>query len=168
MSFQHTLYRQIIVNLKVIGSIHQNNRICCSGNNLSLRIEYDGYLQSIRRFCTGESRQTAIQSIRDVISVTIGHSKAMTGDQELIAQKKKDNDDINSYEKERYNTYTGNLKSILEKLGTALPGIHHLKTSTYKDDINVVSELDVIIEEIKDYMRVLETHITKYSVIILE
>lgn len=152
----------------VIGSIHQNKRICCSGNNLSLRIEADGYLQSFRRFCTGESRQTAIQSIRDVVSIAIGHSKSMTSDQELIAQKKKDDDDINSYEKERYNTYTGNLNSIREKLGMALPGIHHLKTSTYKDDINVVSELDVIIEEIKNYISVLETHITKYSAIILD
>lgn len=168
MSVLYTSYRQSIINLKVLSNIKEGDRICCSGNELSLRIESDSYLQSVRRFFTGESRQTAIQSMRVVVSTAIEHSKVMASDREIIITKKEKNEYINSFEKERYVIYSGYLNSIREELGKAMSGIHHLKTSTYQNDVNVVSELDVIIEEITHHISVLEAHITKHSGVVIE
>ena len=137
----------ILLNLKIIGSIREKDRLSKDTNNV-LEIENNDTFQPVRRWWLGRSRRETLNSIRKVIqgSFTITDR---TLDQEQSKQKHTptfyNNQNSNRYFHEDNSNL---LQRFLIEMTNSLRGLDNLK-QTYNDDITIHSEINILKEQLE-------------------
>ena len=130
---------KLLINLRILGKIQKNGNISRSSDGI-IAIENESFYLSIKRFVTSDSRKQSIFEINSIINETIKILES------TINSKYLNKTYCNSNE---YYKNCVNLTLILNELKLALQGIENLKF-TYKQDINTVSQLDILIMKIEN------------------
>ena len=115
---------KILINLKIISNIQKNEKLTKSFNGF-ISIDHQSSYQFIKRFIFNDSRNHTISEINSILNETHLYISEML--------------------KPNYNYLNVDLINILyNELCNCINGISNLKF-TYKDDLNISSQLDVII-----------------------
>lgn len=117
----------IISNLKVIGMIHKNGRLCVRKG--SLTIEQDDSFQKIRRWLYNDSRDVILMHIRNTINNAI---KLVNGIENNLI-------DINLKD--------WVIDQIYKEMRHCQDGLTNLKT-TYRGDSMMIANIDVLLERL--------------------
>ena len=134
----------IIANLKVIGMVQKNSKLCVRKGQLA--IDNEGHFQAVRRWLFKDSRDTVLMHVRNTINNAIKVSKNLiNGDAQT---------DLRNWTLLRLN----------EEMRNCQAGIQNLKT-TYMDDAMMVASLDVLSERLvanyEEISKVLDTQTVK-------
>ncbi len=155
----NTLVDQIVINLAVLSNIQESGRLSTS-RGWSISIEREGYFQSLWRTLTGDSRRSTVHRIRQIVQSAIEYcNDKISYIKDILI---KDQDEINHYERDRFDTYCLHIKTIREKMIKAVEGVSRLKM-TYKDDATTLAELDVIIDQMNNHIKRMETYASEFS-----
>lgn len=133
---------KLLINLRILGNVQKNGRIARSYDGI-ISIEGDNFYQPLKRFLTSDSRKQAIHEISSIMNECaeimnhISSSKMMNVE---LAQT------------EEFFKGCENLNILLKEMKGAKIGIENLKF-TYGDDINIVSQIDVIILKFSNIIR---------------
>ena len=115
---------KILINLKIISHIQKNEKLTKSFNGF-ISIDHQSSYQFIKRFIFNDSRNHTISEINSILNETHLYISEML--------------------KSNYNHLNVELTNILyNELSNCINGISNLKF-TYKDDLNISSQLDIII-----------------------
>ena len=115
-------------NLKVIGKIELNSKICIRNGHIYLdNSRVFGY--GIKRYIMGDSRTSSIEFIRTLMNTSFVYLNVLI--------QSKDND---------HNTLR--IQRLKKDLEDCIIGIQHMK-ETYADDANFRSSTEVLIDNIK-------------------
>lgn len=117
-----------ITNLKIIGGLPKNGRLCVRKGQLT--IESDDHFQLLRRWIYRDSRDIAIVHIRNTINNALKISKGITSDQLNIELK------------------TWTLQKLIQEMTNCQNGLTNLKT-TYNNDFSFKASLDVLSERLQ-------------------
>jgi hypothetical protein len=128
---------KLFINLKILSKLQKNGRLSRSSDGI-IALENGTFYEPIKRFVTSDSRKQTVFEVNSIINETI---KAM----ENIVNSKYSNK-IYCKSNEYYKNCV-NLSLILNELKLAKNGIDNLKF-TYKSDINIGSQLDILIVKI--------------------
>lgn len=128
---------KLFINLKILSKLQKNGRLSRSSDGI-ISLENGTFYEPIKRFVTSDSRKQTVFEVNSIINETI---KAM----ENIVNSKYSNK-IYCKSNEYYKNCV-NLSLILNELKLAKNGIDNLKF-TYKLDINIGSQLDILIVKI--------------------
>jgi hypothetical protein len=128
---------KLFINLKILGKIQKNGKISRSLDGI-ISLERESFYQSIKRRLKNDSRKQSLFEINSIINETI---KVM----ENIVNSKWS--DIKYCSSNEYYKNCVNLNLILHELKGAKNGIDNLRF-TYKSDINIISQLDILIIKI--------------------
>jgi len=128
---------KLFINLKILSKLQKNGRLCRSSDGI-IALENGTFYEPIKRFVTSDSRKQTVFEVNSIINETI---KAM----ENIVNSKYSNK-LFCKSNEYYKNCV-NLSLILNELKLAKNGIDNLKF-TYKSDINIGSQLDILIVKI--------------------
>jgi hypothetical protein len=146
----------ILLNLKIISQIKENEKIITLNNN----IEIDNrYFQSIYRWFSGDNRTISLTKIETVIDNAYNIIDCiLINEDSLISHKINENNKfINTNNKNNKNTSDDLLSKSNSQLLTdfsfnlsnTIKGLDNLKI-TYKYDISINSKLEIIIDNMKD------------------
>lgn len=133
---------KLLVNLRIIGNIQKNGRICKSFNGI-IALESNSKITSLKRTLYGDSRIQTLHEINSIITdcenslTSIYNSKYLTSIYKSTEEYFLSCEDINA---------------IITEITLAKMGIENLKF-TYIEDINTSSQLDVILMRIKNILR---------------
>lgn len=133
---------KLLVNLRIIGNIQKNGRICKSFNGI-IALESNSKITSLKRTLYGDSRIQTLHEINSIITdcenslTSIYNSKYLTSIYKSTEEYFLSCEDINT---------------IITEITLAKMGIENLKF-TYIEDINTSSQLDVILMRIKNILR---------------
>jgi hypothetical protein len=117
-----------MANLKVIGMLQKNAKLCVRKGKLA--IDDEGHFQSVRRWLYRDSRDSVLMHMKNTISNAINISNVLLNESKY--------NDLDKWLLSRLNE---------EMRGCEL-GIVNLKT-TYAGDAMMVASLDVLIERLK-------------------
>jgi hypothetical protein len=123
---------ELLTNLKLLSHVKQNEKLSCDNNNNFVEIDNRYYLQGIRRWMNGDSREETIKFIDKLINSS-----------ESISEKLIMGTIDNTNEDDAHN-----LKLLTEDLISCKNGLNNLKL-TYNDDKLFISKMDNYIEMIK-------------------
>lgn len=143
---------KLFINLKILGKIQKNGKICRSSNGI-IALENENFYLFLKRFVTSDSRKQSLFEINSIINETIRSFENI----------------INSkfMNKMYYNTddfYKGceNINLILKELRLVKIGISNLQF-TYKLDVNITSQLDILIIKIESTIKDMEHKLTYFN-----
>lgn len=128
----------IIMNLKIIGMVQKNGRLCIKKG--SLTIEHDDQLQRIRRWFNKDSRESTMLHIRNTIINATKLTKAVMTKQMEIEHKE------------------WVLSRIFTEMTNCQSGLTNLKT-TYNDDSIMIANIDVLLERLQANCEELHSYI---------
>lgn len=128
---------KLLINLKILGRIPKNGKIQKSSYGI-ISIETESYLTSLRRFVTQDSRYQSVMEISSIIDEAIYKTKEITNSKYFNPETDPD----------KFLNLCKYLDLIMESLENASRGIENLK-STYKTDLNIISQIEVILLKIK-------------------
>lgn len=146
---------KLFINLRILSKIPKNGRISRSSNGI-VSIENDNTYssklhQAIRRFFTNDSRKQSVFEINSIINecieclTVLSNSKYMN--ENIWKEEEGVSSDTTSNAREHYKRTCEELGLVLTELNSAKIGIENLKF-TYANDVNIASQLDVIILKI--------------------
>lgn len=118
----------IIMNLKIIGMVQKNGRLCIKKGSLTL--EDDDQLQKIRRWFNKDSRESTMLHIRNTIMNATKLTKGIVSKQIDIELK----DWV--------------LLRIFTEMTNCQSGLTNLKT-TYNNDSIMIANIDVLLERLQ-------------------
>jgi len=120
----------IYINIKILSQIEENDKLIISNN---LIIVDKRCVKSLQRWYNSQSRRESINHIIHIIN------------------------SIENYINDPYHPYNNDMKNkLLKDLPGSLKGLTKLK-KTYIEDIVILSEIDFVIDKIKDILKLLET-----------
>ncbi len=131
--------KQVFINLKIISNIKEYDKLITINDEKHIEIDNPGYLQFMRRWWNGRSRQSTIAFLKDVI-----YQDAFTIIDATLENEKDDKSVANFFHESNHSI----LQKFLHELKNSMKGLQNLKI-TYNYDVNFKSQLDVIIEEIE-------------------
>jgi len=113
---------------------------------------------------TGDSRKSTIRRVRQIVQDAVEYTKDRMSYMHDVAKKMEEGGDqeVNHYERDRFETYRGQIHTIRAKMVDAADGIERLKI-TYKDDFTTLAELDVVVDMMRTHIAKLEEHATEYK-----
>lgn len=120
---------KLLVNLRILSKIPKNGRITRSSDGV-ISLESPGYLISVKRFLTADSRKQTLIEIDKILS------SCTTKIKEIMMLP-------SSEQKSKL------LELIYTELQNSTIGIENLKT-TYQDDQSMVSHLDIFLLKINN------------------
>lgn len=120
---------KLLVNLRILSKIPKNGRITRSIDGV-IALETNGYLISVKRFLTADSRKQTLIEIDKIINSCVSKFK------EILQNGFKDKDKTNEL-----------LLILCNEIKNSTVGIENLKT-TYQDDQSMVSHLDIFLLKI--------------------
>ncbi len=129
---------KIFVNLKILSKIEKNGRISKSLDGI-IRLEKENFYQAIKRFLARDSRKKSLCEIKSIVDETIGFLYN-------ILNSKFVSDEHNYTSNEFHNTFEI-IELLVKSLNESKKGLENLKF-TYSSDINITSQLDIIIMKI--------------------
>jgi hypothetical protein len=116
---------KILINLRILSKIPKNGKICRSSDGvISLEFSHGGFLTSLRRFLTADSRKQTLIELNKIVNDAISKYK------EIVSEK-------GPKTKEH-------LTILRDELDKSIGGLENLKT-TYQNDQTTVSHLDILI-----------------------
>ena len=141
---------KLLVNLRILSKIPKNGRITRSVDGV-IALEPVGYLVSIKRFLTADSRKQTLIEIDKILTSCIAKFKEILQKGSSIKDKEK----------------TRELLLILHnEIKSSTCGLENLKT-TYQDDQSMVSHLDIfllktetLVNEISDCIQTINSSMT--------
>lgn len=133
---------KLLINLRILGNVQKNGRIARSYDGI-ISIEGDTFYQSFKRFLTNDSRRQAIQEITSIMNECSDIMKFITTSKAMSMELAHTDEFFKGCE---------NLNILLKEMRGAKNGIENLKF-TYAEDINVVSQLDVVILKFSNIIR---------------
>lgn len=142
----------LLINLRILSKIQKNGRITRSYDGV-ISLESDKYYQPIKRFLTQDSRKQAVFEINSIIVEAIStlgnilHSRYMS---KVFCKS------------DEYLKNCENIHMLLNELEQARRGIEHLRF-TYQNDLNTVSQLDIIILKINTTLREIGSKLKYYK-----
>lgn len=128
---------KLLINLKIISKIQKNGRITRSYDGI-ISLENNAFYQAIKRFISQDSRKQAIFEINSIVTETINILQHILNSKYMNKLYSQSDEYIKNCE---------NIELILSELKLAHQGIENLKF-TYKNDPNIVSQLDILILKI--------------------
>jgi hypothetical protein len=134
---------KILINLKIISHIQKNEKLTKSFNGF-ISIDHQSSYQFIKRFIFNDSRNHTVSEINSILNETHLYISEL-----LKSNNKHLNLDI--------------LNILYNELSNCINGISNLKF-TYQDDLNISSQLDIIILKFQHLISLL--HPILYSKII--
>jgi hypothetical protein len=142
---------KLFINLRILSKIPKNGRISRSSNGI-VSIENDNsysskFQQAIRRFFTNDSRRQSVFEINSIINECIDCLNVLSNSKHMNENIWKNNLEANSNSREQYKRICEELELVLTELTSAKGGLENLKF-TYANDVNIASQLDVIILKI--------------------
>lgn len=136
----------VLINLKIIGHIKEFDKIRMEDH---IEIDSPGYWRGMSRWWRGETRDTTIIFLNNIICV-----EAFRLIEEIILADQNGQQYPNSCEPNR-----DLLQKFMLELKNVMKGLQNLKV-TYVYDIPFKSNLDIIIESIQFRLQKLKEHIT--------
>lgn len=137
----------ILLNLKIIGSIREKDRLSKDDNDI-LEIENNDSFQGVRRWWLGRSRRDTLNAIRKVIQGSFRITDA-TLDKEQSRRKTVPTFYQNSKGNQYFHEDNSNLlQRFLIEMTNSLRGLDNLK-QTYSDDIAIHSEINILKEQLE-------------------
>lgn len=133
---------KLLINLRILGNVQKNGRIARSYEGI-IAIEGETFYQSFKRFLTNDSRKQAIQEIVSIMNECSEIMNFITSSKTMSMELAHTDDFFKGCE---------NLNILLKEMKGAKNGIENLKF-TYIEDINVVSQMDVIILKFSNIIR---------------
>jgi len=133
---------KLLINLRILSKIQKNGRITKSTDGI-INIESNTMYKFIKRYLNNDGRKQSVFEINSIIDET-----------ENIFQHLMNN----KYMNKNYNTTSEYSKTIeliqllLKELTDAKCGIENLKF-TYKNDQNIISQIDIIIIKINTIIK---------------
>jgi len=118
----------IIMNLKIIGMVQKNGRLCIRKG--SLTIEHDDNLQKFRRWFNKDTREVTMLHIRSTIINATKLTKGIISKQLDIELKE------------------WAILRIFTEMTNCQSGLANLKT-TYNDDSIMIANIDVLLERLQ-------------------
>lgn len=152
---------KLFINLRILSKIPKNGRISRSSNGI-VSIENDNTYssklqQAIRRFFTNDSRKQSVFEINSIINECIECLTVLLNSKYMNENIWKESNegqlsDITANSREHYKRTCEELGLVLSELNAAKTGIENLKF-TYAHDVNIASQLDVIILKIQGALK---------------
>jgi len=133
-SFPQLNYEEIQVNLRILSDLVSDEKICISENNKTIEID-KRYMQSIRRWYSGDSRARTLEFIKHVYAET----EALCND---IVQKVKANQEPKENTEKLINLYS--------LIGSSGKGLDRLNI-TYQDDKTNSAKISTIKKSYETY-----------------
>ena len=143
---------KLFINLKILSKLQKNGRISRSLDGI-ISLENGTFYEPIKRFVTSDSRKQTVFEVNSIINETI---KSM----EIIVNSKYSNK-IYCKSNEYYKNCV-NLNLILNELKLSQNGIDNLKF-TYKSDVNITSQLDILIVKIETTIKDMSHKLTFFQ-----
>jgi hypothetical protein len=139
---------KLFINLRILSKIPKNGRITKSTDGI-VSIEHDTLLpQAVKRFVSNDSRKQSVFEINSIVSECIDTLYSLTNSKYMVVER------TTIRQGDSFYKTCEELQLVLRELESAKGGIENLKF-TYSNDINIVSQLDVIILKVtsalKDY-----------------
>lgn len=123
-----TFIDDVLTNLRVVGMIKKNQKLCIRKGRLS--VDIDDTIQPVRRWLYSDSRESIIAMIKNTIQSAIRLSKDI----------QKDSVDVDMKE--------WTMHRIDEELRSCELGLENMRT-TYHEDSTYIAMLDTLIERLK-------------------
>jgi hypothetical protein len=137
----------ILLNLKIIGSIREKDRLSKDENDV-LEIENNDTLQGVRRWWLGRSRRETLNAIRKVIQGSFRITDS-TLEQEQSRRKTVPTFYRNKKGSQYFHEDNSNLlQRFLIEMTNSLRGLDNLK-QTYSDDVAIHSEINILKEQLE-------------------
>jgi len=140
-------YDRIILNLKIIAQIPRNGRLRRITKG-AVTLEDDHLLVPLKRMIYHDSRHQSLNDLSAIINESISESKLW-----LVSKDLDDGEDLDSLD-----DMSDSKRAVVEKvslmyreLERSTVGLENLK-STYRDDISIVSSLDILIEKVHSHL----------------
>ena len=133
---------KLFINLKILGKIQKNGRICRSYDGI-ISLENDTFYQSVKRTLSSDSRKQSVFEINSIINECIECLNGIVNSRYMNKLQSNTDDYFKSCE---------DIALILKELAFAKNGIENLKF-TYTVDANVESQLDIIIVKIQSTLK---------------
>lgn len=133
-----------ITNLKIIGCVPKNGRLCIRKGQLTL--EPDDHFQILRRWINRDSREVTLMHIRNTISNAIKLSKGLMTNQ-IHADLKQ-----------------WTLDKLMQEMSNCQAGLLNLKT-TYNEDHSFKASLDVLSERLEANCNELHDYVIKHNLV---
>lgn len=135
----------LITNLKIISNIKENEKIYMNEKNI---IEIDkSYCPSISRYLYERSRQETISFLKQIVDDILHTTDAILSNEHYEIDTNT-NDNINLLSKDFTEYNSDILQKFILEINKSYTGLDNL-TKTYKQDITIVSEIQVIKEKLQ-------------------
>ena len=148
----NTIFENVCLNLKVLSQVMSNNKINISGDG-DFTISYSTPFQPFFRFFTSDSRYKTIQYIRILTSNATEVSDNLMKSKYFHRTDTNDDYYISENEKNKHN-----LEVLLREMENSIQGINNLK-STYRNDIQIKSFLELTIDNLDTQIAVIKKKI---------
>lgn len=143
---------KLYINLKILSKIQKNGRITRSYDGI-IALESETFFKSLKRFVSSDSRKQSVFEINSIITECIEYLN------NLIQNKYMNKNQCNSDE---YYKNCEDLALILNELEQSKIGIENLKF-TYSTDINIGSQLDIILLKINSTLKDMRYKLTYFK-----
>ena len=140
------MLESILIDLKIISKINENDKISSGNIESNIVIENNDLLQGIRRYLNSESREKSVEMIEKILDKSFEYAKNCMNSTFINLYSIKQNPTKHEIE-QHFREYT-KLKNLSIEISNSKKGLENLK-KTYKDDITIVSQIEVLIHKIE-------------------
>jgi hypothetical protein len=138
----------ILVNLKIISKIAPNNKLKLINNTTT--IEKEGMAAWLLRWYNGDSREKTVNFIKTVVNDSINITNDLMNSTYINNRSRK-----TVYEETEFTKAYSMLMLIKNEMVNSKTGILNLN-KTYQLDIQIISQLEVIINKIDGHIGIIE------------
>ena len=136
---------RVLRNLSILSNLSQNDKINTNGD---IFVIYEPtYIRGIYRLWYGEGRQYNIQRIQEIVRIATATIR------QDIQDVKTMNTEEQVFQKETKKRHYARLIETLAKSRTGLTNLQQ----TYKDDVSSSSQVQIIIDEINDFLQIINS-----------
>jgi hypothetical protein len=143
---------KLLVNLKIISKIEKNGRITRSKNGV-INLDYDTITQPVRRYFNGDSRNQTIYELDSIANECITTLTSLLNSKYLT--------EIHRGTTNRRRLYSS-INLLITKIKESFTGLENLKF-TYIDDLNVSSQIDIIILKLRETVEDTVEKLSRYD-----
>ena len=161
------MLESILIDLKIISKIEENDKISSNTVESNIIIENNDIFQSIRRYINSESRSKSIEMIENILEKSFEYAKNCMNSTFINLYSIKQNPTKHEIE-QHFREYT-KLKNLSIEISNSKKGLENLK-KTYKDDITIISQIEVLIHKIdtniSEIEKKLEVSVIGYNILV--
>jgi hypothetical protein len=145
-------------NLHVLGALSHNDKLMTNDDTFDIYAPTS--LRGVFRMWHGERRVTNIGRIRQCVRSAITFSCKSLEDTTALMNSSPSSPTQSEQMKLRVDTHAMQHLRMLDGLNRAKGGLHNL-LQTYREDAASASQVQLLMEEIEDFIRVMQPHTSK-------